>query len=135
PDELDLRVLPGAVLHDLGGAELVAAVEQLDLVRELGEEERFLHRRVAAADDGDVLALEEEAVAGGARRDAVAGELLLVRKPDPLRRRAGRDDERLRVVRLVADLEGERALREIDPGDVAEGEGGAETRGLLAEDL
>ena len=39
----------------------------------------LLHRRVAAADDHDVLVAEEEAVAGGAGRDAVAEQLLLAR--------------------------------------------------------
>ena len=40
--------------------------------RELGEEVRLFHRRVAAADDQYRLALEEEAVAGRAGRHAVA---------------------------------------------------------------
>ena len=42
------------------------------LRRELRQEDRFLHRGVAAADDRDDLVLEEEAVAGRARGDAVA---------------------------------------------------------------
>ena len=59
------------VLHDLAGAELVAAVDDRDLVGELGQEGRLLDRRVAAADDGDVLAAEEEPIARGTRRHAV----------------------------------------------------------------
>ena len=42
-----------------------------------------------------VLALEEEAVAGGAGRDAVALELLLGRQAQPARLGAGGDDERV----------------------------------------
>ena len=37
--------------------------------------DRFFHRRVAAADDGDRLAAEEIAVAGRAGRDAVAHQV------------------------------------------------------------
>ena len=75
--ELDLRVGERAVLHDLRGPQLVAAVDDRHLVGELGEERGLFDGRVAAADDGDVLAAEEEAVAGGARRQAVAEQALL----------------------------------------------------------
>jgi hypothetical protein len=70
-----------------------------------------------------------------ARGHAVARELLLGRKPDPLGGGAGRDDERLGGVRVAAHLEPERMLREVDLGDVAEHERRAEPLGLLAEDL
>src|SRR5438093_3056295 len=95
PHELDLRVPPGAVLHDLGGAQLVAAVEDTHARGVLGEEVRLLHRRVAAAHHHHVLVPEEEAVAGGAGRDAVAHELLLGGEAEELGGRAGGDDERL----------------------------------------
>ena len=52
-------------------------MDQRDLGGEIGEIERFLDRRVAAADDHDLLVAEEEAVAGGAGRDAEALEGLL----------------------------------------------------------
>ena len=45
-----------------------------DLVGELGEEGRLLDRRVAATDDGDLVAAEEEPVAGGAGRQTVADQ-------------------------------------------------------------
>ena len=84
-----------------------AAVDEPDLRRELREEVGLLHRGVAAADDGDLLAAEEEAVARGAGRDAVPLELLLAREAEVLRGGAGGDDER--VARdLRAALEGER---------------------------
>ncbi len=79
PGELDLGVGERPLLHDLGGAELVAAVHEGDLGAEAGQERRLLDRGVAAADDGDVLLAEEEAVAGRAPADAVAGEPVLVR--------------------------------------------------------
>ncbi len=81
--ELDLRVGDGAVEHDARGAEMLAAMEQGDLGGEAGEEERFLHGGIAAADDGDLLAGEKEAVAGGAGADAVADERLLRGQSQP----------------------------------------------------
>jgi hypothetical protein len=59
----------------------LAAVDDGHRPGELGEEGGLLDRRVAAADDGDVLVAEEEAVAGRAPRDAAAGEPLLVGQP------------------------------------------------------
>src|SRR4051812_6302164 len=78
PDELDLLVREGAVLHDLGRAQRVATVNDVYLVGETGEEGGLLHRRVAAADDRDRPLAEEESVARGAPGDAVAGETLFV---------------------------------------------------------
>jgi hypothetical protein len=43
-------------MHDLLGAELVAAMHQGDLLGDVGEVERLFDRGVAAADDGDLLA-------------------------------------------------------------------------------
>ena len=68
--KLDLLVVERALLHDPRGAQLVAAVHDRHLGREPGEEERLFERGVAAADDRDLLAAEEEPVAGGARRDS-----------------------------------------------------------------
>src|SRR5439155_19430392 len=81
--EADVGSLAGALDHDLGGAELVAPVDEREVRGELGDEDRVLHRRVASADDGDVLALEERTVADTARGDAAARELLLPGNPQP----------------------------------------------------
>ena len=78
PHQLELRVGEGAVLHDLRGAQLVAAVDEVDLLGEAGEERGLLDRGVAAADDRDLLVAEEEPVAGRAPRDAVTGQPVLV---------------------------------------------------------
>ena len=57
-----------------------------------------------------VLAAEEEAVAGGAGRDAEAAELLLARDAEPARLRAGGDDHRLGLVDVARIADGaERA--------------------------
>src|SRR5699024_7238066 len=65
-EELELLVRAGAVLHGLGGSQLLAAVDERDLRSETGEERGFLECRVATADDGDVLVAEEESITGGA---------------------------------------------------------------------
>ena len=52
--ERDLVVGPGALQHDSGRAELVAAVHEGDTARETGQE------------GGDVLVFEEKPVTGGA---------------------------------------------------------------------
>lgn len=66
PDHLDLGMGEQPILQDLLGAELVAAVDDRDLGREVGQEQRLFDGRVAAADHDHVLAAIEEAVAGGA---------------------------------------------------------------------
>jgi hypothetical protein len=65
----------------LSGAQAIAPVNERNLGREIGEEERFLHRRVAAADHDNFLAFEKEAVARGASRHAEAFELFFARQP------------------------------------------------------
>src|SRR5690606_15690083 len=94
PLDLDLRVGQRAVDHDLGGAERVPAVHDGDLRGELGEEGGLLHGRVAAADHGDVLVAEEEAVAGGAGGDAAAHHLGLAGDVQRAVGRAGGEDDR-----------------------------------------
>ena len=95
PAEVDLGVGEGALLHDLGGPQLVAPVDDRDLGGEAGQEERLLQGRVAAAGHGDVLLAEEEAVAGGAGRDAVAEQAVLVGDAEHERAGAGGDDQRV----------------------------------------
>src|SRR5271165_124419 len=70
--ELDFLVGAGAVEHDLRRAELASAMDQGDFGGEAREEKCFLHRGVAAADHGNVLAGKEKAVASGAGGNAMA---------------------------------------------------------------
>src|SRR5262245_50166130 len=77
PDHRNLRVLEQAILQDLLRAEAVAPVNDGDGGREIGEEQRFLDRGVAAADHQRVLAAIKEPVAGGAGGNAIALEFLL----------------------------------------------------------
>src|SRR3974390_1985340 len=77
PDHLDLGMLEQAVLQDLLGAERIAPVHDRDLGGEIGEEQRFLHRSIAAADHDDLFVAIEEPITGSARRYAIALKLLL----------------------------------------------------------
>ncbi len=83
PDDLDLGVVECPFGHDGRRTELVATVHDRDLRRELREERRLLHGRVAAADHDQLLVPEEEPVAGGAGRHASTCELLLAGHPEP----------------------------------------------------
>src|SRR6266540_7416132 len=103
PPDGDLRVGQRPLRHDLAGPELVAPVDDGDRLAEPGEERRLLHRRVAAPDDHDALAAEEEPVAGGARGHAVAEQLALARYAQGAPGRPGGQDDRVRLVLGVAD--------------------------------
>src|SRR5581483_11336625 len=80
PEKGDLIVLERAVLHDLGGAELVATMDNGDASRELSQEDGLFHRTVAAADHDQFSAAEKIAVAGGASGHAAAKEAGFVGK-------------------------------------------------------
>jgi hypothetical protein len=115
PDHLDLRMLEQAVLQDAFGAEVVAAMHQRHLRGEVGEEQRFLHRGVAAADHHDFLAAIEEAVAGRAGRDAKALEFFFRRHAEPARLRTGRENHAVGEIDVAGVAgEPERPMRELE---------------------
>jgi hypothetical protein len=114
--DLDLGIVHGAVDHDLRGAELVAPVHDRDLARELREEGRLLHRRVAAAHDQQLPVAEEEAVAGGAAAHAASAERVLAGHGQPLGAGTGADDDAVRAILVVAGPDAERPLGQVDPG-------------------
>ena len=119
PLEGDLRVGERLVLHDLRRPQRVAAMHHGHVRRELGQEDRLLHRRVAAADHRDWLAAEEEPVAGRAGGDAVTDQRPFRGKPEQPRRRTGGDDERMSAIFGVGQLDRERARAQVDCLDVA----------------
>ena len=81
----------------------------------------------------DDLVAEERAVAGRAVRDAAALQRLLRGKSELSGARAGRDDDGVRAMLVVADVDAERPLGEVDARDVVGDELGAEALGLAAE--
>lgn len=104
PDKGDFGVGKRLLLDGLGGTKLVAAVDDRDLAGKLGQIHGLLDRTVAAADDINLVVLEEGRVARGAEGDAAAGELALVFAADGAGEGAGGDDDGLcLVLALVAD--------------------------------
>ncbi len=63
PHRLDLLVGQDTLRHHLAGTQLIAPVDEVDLVGEAGEKGCFLRGRVSTTDDGNYLLTEEEAVA------------------------------------------------------------------------
>src|SRR5258708_6903705 len=63
PEKFDLLVVEAAILHDLRGAQCVAAVYDLHLGREARQEVRLLERRVASDHDDQLCAAQEKAIA------------------------------------------------------------------------
>src|ERR1700676_2558602 len=97
-DELDFFVGARAIEHDFGGAELGAAVDQINLTGVAREEGGFFHGSVAASDHRNGFATEEIAVASGAGGDAMAHQVALGRQTEETRGSAGGNDQRLRFV-------------------------------------
>src|SRR5512143_1958091 len=132
--ELDVLLALGPLLHDLRGAALVAAVDDLERLGELGDEDRVLHRRVTAADHGDVLALEEGAITDPAGGDTAAAELDFPRDAEALGLGAHREDHGLGLVGVLADPDGlDAPVGQLHFGGVIGDETGAEALGLGAE--
>ena len=82
PAHRDVASIEEFFLENLLRSEFVSAVDHGDPARNIGEVERFLHRGVPAADDGDVLALVEESVAGRTGGDALSHEPFLGLEPE-----------------------------------------------------
>ena len=133
PGPAHLRVLLGALDHDLAGAQRVAAVHDRHGVREAGQEGGFLHRGVAAADDGDVLVAEEEAVTGRTPGHAVPGQLVLAGQPELAVGRTHRQDHRVCGVLAVVGADHLDRAAQVDLGDVVADQLGAEALGLGAD--
>ena len=80
PGEADLLVGEGTVLHDLRGAQFVAAVNDRHGLGELGQEQGLFESGIAPADDGDVVFAEEESVTRGTGRETVSEQSCLLGK-------------------------------------------------------
>src|SRR5207302_9041740 len=114
---------------------VVAAVDAGDLGGDPGGERGRRDGRVAPADDGDLLAWEEEAVAGGARRQAVAEQAGLGVEAQHPGRGAGRDDDRPGPELAALGPYPERGGGGVDPLGVGREMLGAAPRGLAPDRL
>src|ERR1043165_7940114 len=133
--ELDFRIRQRALLHDLRRAQGLAAVDDRHLRGKLRQERRLLHRRVAAADDRDLFAAEEESVAGRAVGDAETLQLFLRGEAALHGRGAGGDDQRVALEDVLVGGDLERMGAEVDALDLLHLEDGAEALGLLAHEV
>src|SRR4051794_27633129 len=102
-----------------------------DLGRETGKEERLFHGRVAAAHDRDLQPAEEETVAGGATGDTMPDESLFVGQVEPARAGARGNNQRARVNVAGRSLQVKRVRMQVNRRQLGHLEFGTETSGLL----
>src|SRR5207302_5064674 len=137
PEERNLWVGEGPVLHNLRGAQLIAAMNDGHGAAHTRQEVGLFHGGVAAADDGHILIAKEEAVAGGAGGYAAPAKAgrprALYVHAEPLRRSAGSHDYGTAFQHLLADPEAEGALAQVDAGDVSGKHFRSEAHGLATE--
>ena len=133
PDHLDFGMMERAVFHDGAGAERVAAMYEVDLGGETGEEGGLLDGGVPSPDDDErlVAKLRESAVAGGAIGDAVFFQGAFGGQAEAARAGAGGDDDGARFNGIAIDNELEGLGGEIDAVEMAEFNARAEVLGLL----
>ena len=94
PDGLDFFERENAIGHDFGGAELVAAVDEVNFGGEASEEVGFFGSRIAAADNDDRHVAVEGSVTGGTGGDAgFAVEFLLAFEAEEAGGGSGGDDD------------------------------------------
>ena len=94
PMDLDFRIRLHAFRHDFGGAERIAAVDQMHFTGKMSQERGFLHGAVAAAYDNNGNIAVECAVAGRAGGHAFVQELFFGGKSEPAGRGARCNDQR-----------------------------------------
>src|SRR5258705_3928470 len=102
PPHRDFRMGEQPVLQNPLCAQSVPAMDQRDRTGKVCEIQRLLDCGVPAADDGDPLVAEEEAVAGGAARNAEAPEGFLGGNAEPFGLRACRVDQCVAKVLVAA---------------------------------
>src|SRR5882757_281280 len=111
-------------LEDRVGAQLRVELDQSDVADESGEIDSGLDARVAAADDGDSLALEQGTVAMRTVGDAAVAVFALARHVDFAPARPGSDDDRSRLQGASAgqfhldEIPGNERLRALPVHDI-----------------
>jgi len=126
-------VSEGASGHDLGGAQCVAAMNEVDSGSEAREIRCFLAGGVTATDHDERLVAEhgERAVASGAVGDAFFLEQFLAFQAEMTMTSAAGDDHGLAFDDFPVDVEEEGAFGKIDRFDGPEFAASAEAFGLL----
>src|SRR5574341_1022757 len=76
-------------------------MDDVDLAGKAREEQSLLERAVAAAYDRNLFAAKEKPITGRAVRYSASHQFLFTRHTQPARRRAGGDNQRIGLVRLV----------------------------------
>ena len=74
-------MLFGGARHSLGAGEVLAANQYGDVLCIAGQENTLLRRGKTAAYDKNLLTGKKLAIAGGAVRDAMSGQLLFAGHP------------------------------------------------------
>src|SRR5579863_2598212 len=132
----EMRIAVDLVLEQARRGELRLALHDPHLLRELGQEQPFLERRVSATDDQKLLgAAVEGTVARGAEVHARADEIVFTGNAEsPVRRPRG-DEHRMRLD-LLAAREAEAYVAGFGPlrGDLLDAHG-AEQLNLVAAGL
>ena len=105
----------GLAVGRLGGQGL-AALQDDDLADGLGQGERLLERRVAAADDADRAVAHERRVAARAVADAAALQALLALDAEGLEAGAGGEDHGPRLRLAVARAQRPGVIRGVAAG-------------------
>src|SRR5581483_12271321 len=82
PPDVDFRIVECTLLHDLGGPQRVAAVDEVSRAGEFAEIRAFFDGRIAATDDDERLIAKagQGAVADGAGRNAAILEAVFGRQ-------------------------------------------------------
>jgi hypothetical protein len=130
----DCRLLGDAPAVGRLSVELLAAVEDHHSSSGLGERQRLLERRVAAADDRRGLPSQERPVAARAGADAVTLETLLTRDPERPEAGTGRDDHCAAARFALVGRQRPAAVRRLQPFELRTDDLGARRVGLRLHD-
>ena len=103
----------------------VAPMHDVDAAGDVGEVERFFNRGVAAADHGDRLVAEEEAVASRAGAHAASFVRFFGRQAQVLGGSARRHDQGVAGIDALVAFKAQRAAAQVHVGDVVVDELGA----------
>src|ERR1700686_202971 len=116
--ELNLVVMLRALEHDLGCSKSIATMNHRHVGGEAGKKQRFLHRRVSAADHDNLLPRKKKTIAGRARRNSVADELLFLRQSQPARGSPAGDNQGLSVNLMNAQMQQKWPLAQVGAGQM-----------------